>query len=194
MRTSLIALTLLAGCAGQPPPTPAVPPFVAQALTGAHGLRGKFYLTADGRFEKFVAYVERDAMPDWIHPLADEKLGAGEEVDFEVEQYADGARAYEVTRLVDGRKAELSVTPEQQIRYVEREVPLDALPAPVKQAVDAMAGVTIDHVEQKEGPGINAFEVIARDGERELRVVLSPEGGVVERASRLSAVLQIIMP
>lgn len=193
MRIGLALLLFgLVGCAGAPEPRPAaLPGFVVDALQGPEALRAKLYVAEDGVIEKVVAYVGRDAIPAWVHTLADEKLGAGEDREFEIEEYADGTRTYEVTRTIDGRKAELSATVDKKLRYTEVELAPEAVPAPVKATADGMAGVTVLRIERKQGPGIDHFEVVGTEGEREVRVEVDGAGMVLSKARRLPAVVQL---
>lgn len=182
----------LVGCAGAPAPRPAaLPAFVVDALQGPDALEAKLYVAEDGVIEKVVAYVGRDSVPAWVHAMADEKLGAGEAHEFEIEQYADGTRTYEVTRLIDGRKAEMSVTVDKALRYTEVELAPEAVPAPVKAAADGMAGVSVQRIERKQGPGVDHFEIVGKEGEREVRIELDAAGMVLTKARRLPAVVQM---
>lgn len=186
-----LALTVV-GCAGAPEPRPtALPAFVVEALQAPTAASAKLYVGADGEIEKVVAYVDAEAIPDWVHQMADAELGAGEPDEFEVEQYADGTQTYEVTRQIDGRKAELSVTVDKKKRYVERELADDAVPPAIQTAVGKLSGVTVERVESKKGEGIDQYEVVGKEGEREVRVVLSPSGEVLSFARRLPAVVQL---
>lgn len=188
----LLAIAALAGCASQPDPRPAaLPAFVIDALQAPTAQRAKLYVGADGTLSKVVAYVDAAAIPDWVHTIADEQLGAGENREFEIEQYADGTRTYEVTRTIDGRKAELSVSVDKVVRYVERELAPEAIPAAVKQTIDGMAGVELVRVEHKKGPEIEVFDVVATRSGKEIRFELDAAGAVKTRARRIPAVLQI---
>lgn len=192
---SILVLMTLVGCAGSPEPRPAaLPGFVIDAMQAPTALRAKLYVAADGTLEKTVAYVDRAAIPDWVHAMADAELGAGEDTEYEVEEYADGTRAYEVTRTVDGLKAELSVTPDRALRYTERALADGAIPAPIKAAVDGLEGWTITRVEHKKGPAIDQYEAVGTQGGVEYRAVIDPAGKVIARARRLPAVLQIVQP
>ena len=189
---SSLALLLLVGCAGAPEPRPAaLPAFVVDALQAPTARKAKLYVAADGTVSKAVAYVERAAIPDWVHTMADEQLGAGEDTEYEVEQYADGTQTYEVTRTVNGLKAELSVTADRKLNYTERALADDAVPEPIKAAVAGLDGMQVARIEHKKGPSIDQFEVVARKGEAEMRLVFAPDGKPVSTARRLPAVVQI---
>lgn len=187
-----LAATLAAGCASAPEPAaPALPAHVVEAMQAPTARSAKLYVGADGALDKVVAYVDRSAVPEWVHQMADAQLGAGEPDEFEVEQYADGTRTYEVTRTIDGRKAEMSVTVDKALRYVERELAADAVPPAIRQAADGLEGVTVERIEEKKGEGIDQYEVVGKAGAFEVRVSLTPSGEILSYARRLPAVIQL---
>ncbi len=192
---SILSLLLLVGCAGAPPPQPAgLPGFVVEALQAPTARKAKLYVAADGTISKAVAYVDRAAIPDWVHTMADEQLGAGDDAEYEIEQYADGTQTYEVTRTVNGLKAELSVTVDRALRYTERALADDAVPEPIKTAIGGLSGMQISRIEHKKGPAIDHFEVVAMQGETELRMVFAPDGKPLGTARRIPAVIQLDRP
>jgi hypothetical protein len=149
----LLALaSLLGGCCtsapAQHPTTPpatagakySLPPFPLDALRGPHLKSVKLYINADGSIRKLTVYVERAGVPDWVHEMADQTIGKGDEVEFEVEEYSDGNTVYEVTRKVDGKLVELSVRSGDRSRlYIERkELPLETIPEVVRKAAGEM--------------------------------------------------------
>lgn len=193
MRTLLtLSLLTLVGCAGAPEPRPAaLPGFVVDALQSPHAERAKLYVAPDGAIEKVVAYVTRDAIPAWVHTMADEKLGAGEDRGYEIEQYADGTQTYEVTRTIDGRKAELSATVDKALRYTELELAPEAVPPKVKATADGLGDMQVKRIEHKKGPAVDQYEIVGLKGETEMRLVLDAEGAIKSRARRLPAVVQL---
>lgn len=193
MRCWMIPVLLLAvGCAGSPEPRPAaLPSFVVDALQAPTARKAKLYVGPDGALVKAVAYVERAAIPDWVHAMADEQLGAGEDTEYEVEQYADGTQTYEVTRTVGGLKAELSVTTDRKMRYVERALADDAVPEPIKAAIGAIEGFEVTRIEHKKGPAIDQFEAVGMQGGSEMRLGFEPSGKLTSRARRLPATVQL---
>ena len=66
--------------------------------------------------------MKREGLPDWVHEMADEKLGKGEDVEYEIEVYPDGSEVYEVYRTVDGREKQLSVKPDRTVYYIGTEL------------------------------------------------------------------------
>ncbi len=204
MRALAVLLTITAaGCAGQQrcaersaaPGTMRLPAFPLEALRGPHALRAKLYFEADGALGKVSIYVSRAGIPDWVHAMADQELGKGEEVEFEVEQYANGDTVYEVTRRVGGKRIELSVrSTDRKKLYLERkDLTLDSLPPPVKQTVAGVAGFTGKEVELKEtgDPATSLYEVEGELAGAPVKLCVTPAGKLTATRRGFPAVVQL---
>jgi hypothetical protein len=205
MRTWVVILLSIvtAGCAGQQRcvgPVSAlgamrVPAFPLSALQSRHALKAKFYLDADGALSKVSVHVTHAGIPDWVHAAADQQLGKGEEVELEVEQYANGDTAYEVTRLVAGKKVELSVrSTDRRTLYLERQdLPLDSMPAAVKQAVAGIAGFAAKGVDLKEtgDPATTIYKVAGELGGSPIKLLITPTGKITTTRRAVPAALEL---
>lgn len=173
---------------------PALPAFPLAALNGPHALRAKLTIDDDGRFSKYVVYVDRAAVPDWVHALADKELGQGEDVEYEVEQYADGAMAFEVTRKVGENTVELSVdSVERSKRYIERkDLPLNQLPPKVRKAAEEVTGFALERYDRKERvDGSVSHELHGKLADREHTVCVAEDGQIVTQTVDLPATLKV---
>lgn len=72
MHIPLFTVAVLSACSNT-----TVPQFPLQVLQSVRAVRAKACIAADGRIEKFTVYVTRDAIPDWVHSMADQELGPG---------------------------------------------------------------------------------------------------------------------
>jgi len=174
---------------------PQVPSFPLAALRGAHSISAKLYLKPDGRFSKYAVYVAKEAIPAWVHAMADSELGQGEDLEYEVEQYENGDTTYEVTRVVAGKKVELSVhsVTKKKLYTEQKDRPLEEAPAAVRQAAAKIAGFAADAqgLEIKEYPDRTIYEVHGQLGGKPLTVLLAADGAIVERRRDMPAKLKI---
>lgn len=210
MRRWLVVLSMCgAGCAGNPSqqrcaetahaPAAAmgrVPEFPWAALKGPHAVKVKVYVAPDGSFAKWTVHVTRAGMPEWVHPIADQELGKGEDVEYEVEQYASGDTVYELTRRVGGKRIEVSLRSTDHKRvYIERkDLELDALPAPVKQAVASVAGFVAKACSTKTyvSPASTLHEVEGELAGAPYTIFVTPEGKITVRRTTLTAEVKVM--
>lgn len=169
----------------------AVSAFILEGLQSPHALRAKFYLDASGRVVKSAAYVSKKAVPEWLHTLADEKIGKGEGTEFELEQYENGDQVYEVTRKVDGKEVELSVKTDKTLKYIERPMDPDALPEAIKAAVAGQAGFLADSAAHKEGPGLLHYTLRGKKGGEPWHLILDGEGKLIGSYRILEARIEV---
>lgn len=202
---ALLAAALVTGCAAKqdcptvPDTAPAataggeapIPDFIHQQLASPHALRAKLYVAADGHVRKYAVYVTKEAIPAWAFEMADAELGQGEDKEYEVEQYEDGDQVYEITRLVDGAEKELSVKLDKTVKYVETPIAPDALPAPVKAAVEGVSGFVPEQYLAKKGPDLEHYQVKGtKDGAR-YRLDLAADGKIESQSRDLDAGLVV---
>lgn len=188
MRGALAAgvMALLAACS-----TVRVPSFPMQALASPHAVKGKFYLAEDGTIEKYTVYVTREGIPDWVHKMADEKLGQGPDKSYEVELYADRSEVYEVRRTIGGRERELSVKRDGSLMYVETQLEEKEVPEPVRAAVAGVKGFAAETYALKEGPGLNEYQVRGKIGGVAHRVRVTPGGKIVAVQKQLPGAVEV---
>lgn len=182
-----LAVTL--GCTHSP--QPALPDAVLAALRLPTSLRATVVLGTDGAVRKSTAYVPREAMPEWVLTMAEEKLGAGEDVEFEVEVYEDGVTVYEVTRRVAGEEVELSVNADKSVRYLEKTVDPAKLPEAVATAVAAIDGFVPAKAALKEAAGAKQYQVTGQRDGRTYRLVLDETGKQMGKSRVLAAELHL---
>lgn len=206
----VLVTTFVAACTGRAPECPKapdcpkaapaqpaasmVPSFPLEALVGSHAKSAKLYVGVDGTLRKFAIHVERAGLPDWVHAMADKELGQGDEMEFEVEQYADGTQVYEVTRRVDGKQIELSVRAKDRTKYyVERkDLPLEGIPAPVRKAAEGIAGLQIKSYAVKERADGKIHQVEGERDGRPFSIHVADDGTVKEQRTELPAKVKIV--
>jgi len=171
-----------------------IPEFPMKALQSPHVMRGKLYLAADGKVEKYTVYVTKDGVPAWVHEMADEKIGKGEPHSFEVEQYDDGSNVYEVKRKVGGKLMELSVRTDRSIKYIERQLEEKDIPEAGRAVIKSVANFMPEGYFIKEGPAMAEYQIRGKIGELQHRIRLRKDGSLVAVQKFLPATFEIAVP
>ena len=176
------------------PATAGIPSFVFEALLGSDVKRAKLYLDANGRFHKWAAYVDKAAIPAWAHAAADAKLGKGEDISYEIEQYGTGEKVYEVTRKVGDKTLELSINSDtQKPLYIEKKgLATDAMPAAIKAAAAKVTGLTAETYTLKEyTSGKKVHEVYGKIGGKPYKLYFDETGKLKRKQLQLTATLAV---
>jgi len=191
---------MVVGCAGEKPcarsaedahltaTAPAIPGFVLDALHSDGAKSVKIYLAKDGTVRKSAVYVTKESLPNWVHALADEKLGQGEDEEYEVEQYGDSHQVYEITRKVDGVSLELSVAVDKTLLYVEKKLAAKDLPEKVAAVLKEREGFTLDEAEAKTFPdGKMEYELEGKQGGFDVQLKVSADGEILSQGRMFTA-------
>jgi hypothetical protein len=197
---ALLATALATGCGAAqdcptvPSPPPAddaggagFPAFIQEQLRSPHAVRAKLYIAPDGQVRKYAVYLTAEGVPAWVLELADKELGQGEDKEYEAEQYENGDQVYEVTRTVDGQDKELSVKLDKTVKYVETEIAADALPEPVKAAVEGVEGFAPERYLTKKGPELEIYQVKGTKDGKKFRLDLDADGRITSQSQELDA-------
>ena len=136
-------------------------------------------MTAEGKIIRSSVYLKKEGLPGWVHEMADQKLGKGEDLHYEAEVYPDGSQVYEVYRKIDGREKQMSVRVDGTLYYIGTEHPLSALPPVVSGALAKIPGFEAKKCVSKEGPAFLEYHVKgAREG-GEFRARIGKDGRLI---------------
>jgi hypothetical protein len=196
-RTSIaLALILIAGslAAWQSQESRArIPDFPMKALASPGASRANFFISRDGTITRYAVHVGPEALPDWITKMADEKIGKGNDLDYEVELYPDGSEVYEIYRRVDGREMQLSVHADRSVKYVGRELDPKELPEKVAAAMRGVKGFIAEKCIFKEGPKFAEVHIKGSLGGSPHRIRLSGDGRLLSLQRRLPGELEVVV-
>lgn len=168
-----------------------LPEFVWKALSSPHAKKANFWTGPDGQLLRYTVYVERGGIPDWVHAMADERLGKGEDLEFELEVYPDGSNVYEIYRKIDGLEKQLSVKADRSLFYIGTEQPADKLPEPVSSVIRDMKDLKISKCVFKEGKNVSEYHLKAtRDGVP-CRIRISKAGRLIAIQRRIPADVEV---
>jgi len=189
-----LALALIAGslAAWQSQDSKArIPEFPMKALASPGASKASFFVSRDGTITRYAVHVGPEAMPEWITKTADEKIGKGEDLEYEVELYPDGSEVYEVYRKVDGREMQLSVHADRSVKYVGKQLDVKDLPEKVGAALRGVKGFTAEKCMFKEGPKFAEVHVKGNVAGAPHRVRLSGDGRLLSVQRRIAGEVEV---
>lgn len=172
-------------------PKPAIPEFVMQPLHSQKVHKAKVYTHADGSFRKFSIYVDATSLPAWVITIADEKIGKGEPKSCEIEQYQDGTKVYEVTRIIDGKAVEIAIKEDRTVHYLEKQLFEEELPATIKAAIAKLTGFVFQEAEVKEISNAKLYEIEGTMGDAWWSFEIDEKGEIKRRTLLLPAKLAV---
>ena len=117
-----------------------LPKFILDALASPYALKARLHVGRDGTIDRASVGMAREGMPEWTHDIADEKLGQGEDISYDVEVYEDGTQVYEICRQVDCYPRKVSIHQDRNILYVETGVDASAVVEAVSSTLDKIPG------------------------------------------------------
>jgi hypothetical protein len=168
---------------------------LVELATGAQAQKFKLRVDEHGVAQKQSLYHgDAAAIPEPVLKLANERFAGAKIERYESELYADLGRIFEVElTATDGRRCEVAATAEGKELYTECRLTPETMPAPIKDAITKLypEGKVIE-VETKKGPTVDEVTVEVQVGEgREHYVRLAPDGKVIARYARVTAVLEV---
>lgn len=188
-------------CRTAPPPAAvgvptcvAVPEGPRDVLFAENVERATLYFDAEGNVAKYTAYVKATAIPAWVVQMADEKLGPGDDVEWEVEYYGADHKVYEVTRkLPDGGVKVLSASDDRQLFYVQTELqPSAVLPEPVSKRISEINGFKLTQLSRKEyGDGTVTYQARGLLSGQDHQLTLSDSGELRYHTRSVPAKIEI---
>lgn len=89
-----------------------------------------------------------------------------------------GQRIYEASLVVNGHRRDLTIDASGKVLEVEEEVPLESLPANVKESLTRLAGKgSITRVESlTKGGKLVAYEAVVTTGKKRAEIQVGPDG------------------
>lgn len=168
-----------------------IPGYAWQALSSPYARKANLWASSKGFWTRYSVHVDRMAIPDWAHAMADAKLGRGVDLDYEVERYPDGAEVYEIYRTVDGREKQLSVKADRTIYYVGTEQDAKVLPAPVTAAIRDLKDFVVEQCILKESAELAEYHLKGTLQSRPCRVRVSRDGKLIAVQRRIPAEIEV---
>ena len=139
---------------------PTLPRFIVEALSSPYAIKARLHVSRDGTIERAKVCLTREGMPEWTHDLADQKLGKGEDVSYEVEVYEDGTEVYEICRQVDCYPQKVSMHRDRNILYVETGVDASSVIEAIATTLSKIPGFKPEEYYQRESDGTVEYHVV----------------------------------
>jgi len=168
-----------------------LPAFPWQALSTPQAKRAGFWTRADGRVSRYAVHVDKSGVPEWLHAMADAKLGRGPDLDYEVELYPDGSEVYEIYRKIEGRERQLSAKSDRSVYYVGTELDPAKLPDVVAGALGEVKVAAVEKCVLKEGSSVAEYHVTATVNQMPCRVRIAKDGKLIAVQHRIPAEVEV---
>jgi hypothetical protein len=187
-----LALPLLVAAQDGPTASDArIHPFILQALASPHAAKSNFFVSADGKIVRSSVHMKREGIPAWVHAMADEKLGIGEDVEYEVEVYPDGSEVYEVYRKIGGRQRQLSVKTDKTVYYIGTEHDRKSMPPSIAAALRKIDGFEMKECVAKEGATFFEYHVKGVMRGSPHRARLAKDGRLIALQRRIPSEVEV---
>jgi uncharacterized membrane protein YkoI len=121
--------------------------------------------------------IQRSDLPAAVQKTVDE-LSKGTTIKGFSTEVEDGKKIYEVQLIVNGHGKDISMDPQGHVLEIEEEMPLESLPAAVKDGLTKAAGKgTIRKVESLTKNGkLVAYEAAVKTGNKNSEIQVGPDG------------------
>jgi hypothetical protein len=168
-----------------------IPDFPMKALSHPSASRAGFFVSRDGTIMRYTVHVGPDAIPEWVSKMADERIGKGEDLEYEIELYPDGSEVYEIYRSVDGREKQLSVHADRSVKYIGRQTEEKDLPDKVGATLRGIKAFGPEKIIFKEGPKFSEVHVRGRIAGVPHRVRISGDGRLIAVQKKVPAEVEL---
>jgi len=172
-------------------PKARIPGFTMRALAEPSATRAGMFVSRDGTITRYAVHVGPDALPEWVGKVADERIGKGEDLEYECELYPDGSEVFEIYRMVDGREKQLSVHADRTVKYIGRQLDEKDLPDRVGATLRGIKAFVPEKIIFKEGPKFSEVHVRGRIAGTPHRVRISGDGRLLSIQKKVPAEIEL---
>ena len=172
-----------------------VPEFALKALTSPSATQAGVFIAKDGAITRYAVHIGKEAVPEWLHAMADEKIGKGEDLAYEAEIYPDGSEVYEIYRKIGGKEKQLSVAHrDRSVKYIGTQMDVKELPEKVQATLKGIQGMAAEKVLFKEGPNFAEYHIRGLAGAVPCRVRIGREGTLIAVQRRIPGEFEVAVP
>jgi hypothetical protein len=163
-----------------------IPDFAMKALTAPTASKAGLFISKDGAITRYAVHLGREDVPVYLHSMADEKLGKGEDIAYEAEIYPDGGEVYEIYRRVEGKEKQLSILHrDRSVKYVGTQLEDKELPERVQATLKNVKGFIFEKCIFKEGPRFAEYHVKGSIAGTVHRVRIGRDGNLLSIQRRI---------
>jgi hypothetical protein len=185
----VLALAALAFGIGQEArllPDNRIPDFAMKALAAPTASKAGLFISKEGAITRYAVHLGREDVPVYLHSMADEKIGKGEDITYEAEIYPDGSEVYEIYRRVEGKEKQLSVLHrDRSVKYVGTQLEEGEIPEKIQAAIKNVKGFTFEKCIFKEGPRFAEYHVKGSIAGNPHRVRIGRDGHLLSVQRRI---------
>ncbi|HVE38283.1 MAG TPA: hypothetical protein VNM14_00260 [Planctomycetota bacterium] len=191
----LLGLAALAFAIGQESrllPDNRIPEFAMKAFAAPTASKAGLFITKDGAITRYAVHLGREDVPVYLHSMADEKIGKGEDITYEAEIYPDGSEVYEIYRRVEGKEKQLSVLHrDRSIKYVGTQMEEKEIPEKIQAAIKNVKGFTFEKCIFKEGSRFAEYHVKGLIAGTSYRARIGREGNLLSLQRRIAGDFEV---
>jgi hypothetical protein len=163
-----------------------IPDFAMKALAAPTASKAGLFISKDGAITRYAVHLGREDVPVYLHSMADEKIGKGEDITYEAEIYPDGSEVYEIYRRVEGKEKQLSILHrDRSVKYVGTQMEEKEIPERVQATLKNVKGFTFDKCMFKEGPRFAEYHVKGTIAGTPHRVRIGRDGNLLSIQRRI---------
>jgi hypothetical protein len=164
-----------------------IPDFAMKAMAAPTASKVGLFISKDGAITRYAVHLGREDVPVYLHSMADEKIGKGEDITYEAEIYPDGSEVYEIYRRVDGKEKQLSILHrDRSVKYVGTQMEEKEIPERVQTTLKNVKGFTFEKCIFKEGPRFMEYHVKGSIAGSPHRVRIGRDGNLLSIQRRIA--------
>jgi hypothetical protein len=171
-----------------------IPEFAMKALMAPTAAKPSLFISKDGAITRYSVHLGREDVPVYLHSMADEKIGKGEDISYEAEIYPDGGEVYEIYRRVEGKEKQLSVFQrDRSVKYLGKQLDEKELPEKIQTVLKSVKGFTFEKCIFKEGPRFAEYHVKGMISGVSHRVRISGDGTLLAVQRRIAGDFEVMV-
>ena len=171
-----------------------IPEFAMKALEAPTASKAGLFISKDGAVTRYAVHLGREDVPVYLHSMADERIGKGEDITYEAEIYPDGSEVYEIYRQVEGKEKQLSVLHrDRSVKYVGTQLDEKEIPEKIQDAIKNVKGFTFEKCIFKEGPRFAEYHVKGSIAGNPHRVRIGRDGHLLSVQRRIVGDYEVVV-
>ena len=164
-----------------------IPDFALKALSAPTASKASIFIAKDGTITRYAVHLGREDVPVYLHSMADEKIGKGEDIAYEAEIYPDGGDVYEIYRRVGGKEKQLSILHrDRSVKYVGTQLEEKEIPEKIQATLKNVKGFTFEKCIHKEGPHFSEYHLRGSIAGTPHRVRIDRDGNLLAVHRRIA--------
>jgi len=171
-----------------------IPEFTMKAMAAPTASKVGLFIAKDGAITRYSVHLGREDVPIYLHSMADEKIGKGEDIAYEAEIYPDGSEVYEIYRRINGKEKQLSVQHrDRSVKYIGTQLEEKEVPEKVQATLKTIKGFRVEKVIYKEGPRFAEYHVKGSMAGTPHRVRIGRDGNLLTVQRRITGDYEVVV-